>query len=726
MSRWIYLLLCVLAFGVGTGLHAQDEIDFNPSTNDDPIQIELIAEDESIQLNHPFWVAIKMSIDPDWHTYWKNPGETGAPVSINWELPPGFEVLSVEWPFPHRFESNSMIGFGYENEVYFLAKLLPSQAGSTEKTLKATLKWIVCSDSQCVPGEKTVSTQLVEKTQAPVSNAAHQSAFKQARTKLPIKMQNIQAERKDNLLRFTLPSDSLEKNSTLQAYFCPDVDSSIDHHSKTLVTLDPQTSSFTVTLQETDENTSPERLKGVLVMDSEEPLAMAIDAPIQNAAPRDPILGASAETQPIPDFDGGFGAALLLAFIGGMILNLMPCVLPVISLKILSFVKMAGKDRTLIFKHGLFFSIGVILSFWTLAGVLLSLRAYGETVGWGFQLQEPIFVAILAGIILLLSLSLFGVFEVGMAVTAWAGQASQTSRKGLASSLLSGVLATAVATPCTGPFLGSAVGFAVTLSAPMALLIFTALGAGMAFPYFLLSAFPKMLRYLPKPGNWMIAFKQLMGFFMLATVLWLVWVFSAQTSPISVFLLLISFFLMALASWIYGTWCTPVKTSLVRWTGTTFALLVLGIGIYSLVTAASIPSEMAPRDPSSGIIAAGEWEDFSPERVAELRKKGIPVLIDFTAKWCLICQTNHLVLTSNSVEDRLNELGVVRMKADWTKNDPVITEELKKFGRNSVPLYVLYGSDEKMTPEILPQVLTPDSVLDALKKIEKTETANAD
>lgn len=432
-----------------------------------------------------------------------------------------------------------------------------------------------------------------------------------------------------------------------------------------------------------------------------------------------PVTGVTSSLSPVQassSFDE-VGWAILFAFLGGILLNCMPCVLPVISLKIMSFVKMADESRALIFRHGLVFSLGVLLSFWLLASVMLLLRAYGQSVGWGFQLQDPSFVIALAALLFVFALSLFGVFEWGVSVSSWAGQteAEQTKKApGYLSSFLSGVLATAVATPCSGPFLGSAVGLAATLPVSLSLLVFTALALGLCFPYLLFSAFPACARFLPRPGAWMETFKHLMGFSLLATVLWLLWIFSAQTNSLSLILALAGFFCFSVGAWIYGKGASPLNRRLVRVVAYVCTLVFAVIGIELIRFPASTWTE-----PSNGgeIADAWEgWEEFSKERVADLRKSGKPLLIDFTAKWCLICQANHLVLSSQALKERFDDKGVVRMKADWTKNDPEITSELAKYGRNSVPLYVLYGADENKEPEILPQLLTPAIVSHHLDK----------
>lgn len=642
MIRWLRLLITVVVLPLiltTVQLKSNESssfIDFSESEREEPVKIELIQEEQSIQAGRPFWVIVKLKLENGWHTYWKNSGDGAPPCFLTWDLPDNFTAAPADWPQPQRFDHGGITAYGYENEIYLLTQITPPKNFLNHEpvTISGQVRWVVCSDSTCQPGENEFSLTLPISTEEPIANNEATAHFIKARSQPFQKEWNVQDE-----------------------------------------------------------------------------IAMA-----------DPISHPPVTVQPMPsqEFEGGVGLAIVFAFIGGMILNLMPCVLPVISFKVLSFVKMAGQDRSLTFKHGLIFSLGVLVSFWTLAGIMLALQAYGHAVGWGFQLQEPIFVAGLAAVLLLFALSLFGVFEIGTSITSLAGQVQNpAASEGVLNSFLSGVLATAVATPCTGPFLGSAIGFAVTLPAHLSLLIFTSLGLGMAFPYLLLSAFPSLLRFMPKPGKWMVAFKEIMGFLMIATVLWLIWVFGAQTNTFAIFLLLVGFFMLAIGSWIYGKWGTPYQSKRCRVIAYTFALLCGLAAGQAIVTSTSL-KVLALEDSRSkeSNLTADAWEDFSPKRVEALRQQGVPVLIDFTAKWCLICQANHLVLSSSDVENRLKELGAVKMKADWTKNDQVITKELRKFGRSGVPLYVLYGNNPTEAPQILPQVLTSDIVLQHLDKLE--------
>ena len=709
-----------------------------------PVKVELIQEEETIQPGRPFWVALHLTIEEGWHVYWKNPGDAGMPLKIEWNLPSGFEAGPLQWPFPAQFTTADMMGFGYENQVVLLSQITPASnldEGSLHP-IKAQIEWLVCSSTMCLPGAGDANFSARAEQKEPSLRQELAALFQEARTKLPSTEIKVTTKRKKGAVEFEVADlEHVAGNGPIVgASFFPEEADLIDSTIPPKITCGGK-NKCQVSLKGKEVVGAPiQQLKGVLVLHMqqegvEQVKAIDIDSPIENdghslLSMADNIqkkeTGETVGSVPSKqasshEFEGGVGLALLFAFIGGMILNLMPCVLPVISLKILSFVKMSGKSRSLTLKHGAGFCAGVLVSFWILAAAILILRAYGQSVGWGFQLQEPIFVVILATILFVFALSLFGLFEWGLIFASWAGDKQVKSTEGepsLTGSFFSGVLATAVATPCTGPFLGSAVGFALTLPAFQALLIFTSLGLGMCFPYLLLAAYPSCLRFIPKPGAWMETFKQLMGFILLASVVWLMWVFSAQTDTFSLMCLIAGFFCFSVAAWIYGRGDVPSagKVQRILAYATVAVFLVAGYQLIVLPKATWGQTSSS----SSGDKWSG-WETFSPERVAELRAQGTPVLIDFTAKWCLICQANHLVLDSENVGRELAEAGVVKMKADWTKNDPVITKALSEFGRNSVPLYVLYGPDKDKEPEILPQVLTPDVVKDHLQTFDKEE-----
>jgi thiol:disulfide interchange protein/DsbC/DsbD-like thiol-disulfide interchange protein len=727
------------AFTVENAVQEQPPSEQPAAADEDPVQAEILSEDKGVLPGRAFWIALKVDLGKDWHTYWKNPGETGLGTSIDWHLPFGFEVAEVEWPAPKRFVEKSSVAFGYDESFVILAKVIPSKgvAVGQQVQLGATIRWVACNHGNCIPGDTNANATLQIVSATPPRNSQATDLFAQAREKLPNTDWKVAANSNISNIELILDKPEGLSGEYGAAYFMP-LEAEVFNARQSLP-LTPTGQGYKINLGKLAGKGNKEALEGVLLLQpaagsNAKPVAVAIQADIKDHmiadASGDIVSRAIVQEEPpYTDFEGGLGLALVMAFVGGMILNLMPCVLPVISLKVLSIIKMSGKSRMSTLKHGLMFSAGVLVSFWILAGALLMLQAYGHAVGWGFQLQEPIFVAILAAVLLILAMSLFGVFEMGTTMASWAGETESQNNKhatGLFGSFFNGILATAVATPCTGPFLGSAIGFAVTLPAISALTVFTFLGLGMAFPYFLLTAFPSLVKWLPKPGNWMITFKQIMGFLLIATILWLLWVFGAQTDYIGVFLLLCALFVLTIGCWVYGRCCTPFNTKKARRAG---AFLTIGfalVGTYLMVVSASIVPEHNEKALAEALMTGRQdpkaWLPFSPDAVEQFRAEGKPVFIDFTAKWCVICQTNHFILALDDMEQKFADLGIVKFKADWTKPDPAITKELRKFGRNGVPLYLLYAPGAS-TPMILPQVLTPDVVtkyLDQMRAAEKS------
>jgi thiol:disulfide interchange protein DsbD len=399
---------------------------------------------------------------------------------------------------------------------------------------------------------------------------------------------------------------------------------------------------------------------------------------------------------------GGLAGTLLLALAGGLILNLMPCVFPVLGIKVLGFVNQAGSDRGKVVAHGLVFTLGVLLSFWTLAGLLLALRAGGSQLGWGFQLQSPAFVFGMAAFLLVFALNLSGLFEIGLSATAVGGKLQMQS--GYGGSFFTGVLATLVATPCSAPFLAPALGAALTLSATESILVFTAIALGLSAPYLLLSIFPAAVKVLPRPGAWMETFKQLMAFPLYATVGWLLWVLAGQTkdNDYALLFIMLGFVLIAMAAWVYGRFQ--------RGAGRVVAAALVAAGLWF-----GWPKEAAAT-PATASGYAVKWEHWSPEAVAAARAAGRTIYVDFTARWCATCQTNKAaVFSSGDVLATLEKKNVLLLKADWTSRDPAITEELAKWNRSAVPFNLIYAPNQA-EPTVLPELLTPGIVLEALGK----------
>jgi thiol:disulfide interchange protein DsbD len=639
------------------------------------VEAELIAQRRAIVPGEPIVVGARMKMDPNWHVYWRNPGDSGLVTKIKWQLPDGFIAGDIQWPGPHRFELGGLINFGYEGEIVLPVTIQtpPTLEPGTIVTLNADASWLAC-EMACIPGKASLSLRLpVSDGDAPI-DTRWADLFAAAKVHRPrdIDPQRVNATRDGDDFQFTLT----DAGDAQEVYFYP-LDADTFNH------VDPQPitrsgDDLTIRLTRNEYRTEPiERLSGVLELDG---TYFRIDTPLTSPAAAPAMSTATL---------------LLYALLGGMLLNLMPCVFPVLSIKILGFVNQAGEDKGKILRHGLVFAGGVLASFWLLTAVLLALRAGGEQLGWGFQLQQPGFVAALAVLMFLVGLNLAGVFEIGIGLMNVAGRAQSQVQGGYGGSFFSGVLAVIIATPCTAPFMGPAIGAGLALPAAQTAAVFTALGVGMALPYVLLSAFPGWLNALPKPGPWMVTFKQLMSFGMFGAAIWLVWVFGQQAGGVdSVLMLLIGLLVAAIAAWMLGRWHTTAS----RIVAAVLLLMSIALPLWSI-------------DRSSL-----DWESYSEQRIAQLRAGGQPVFVDFTADWCLTCKWNEkTVLSRQSVIDAFAAHDVALVKADWTLYDADITAALERFGRAGVPLYVVYPPEDA-EPIVLPTLITTDMVIDAVRQ----------
>jgi thiol:disulfide interchange protein/DsbC/DsbD-like thiol-disulfide interchange protein len=683
------------------------------------VRAELLLEKPSVAPGEFFDVALRMRMKDGWHTYWKHPGDSGEPTDLTWNLPPGFTAGDIQWPYPQKISLAPLTTYGYEGEVMLLVPFKAASDAKPGTTARVTADayWMVC-EKTCIPEEVTLALEVPigGGPVAPAEPAA--SAFASTRTKLPIPADdwNIAASEQGGqfILRIDPPQGvALDGDVQFFAASGPLIEYSA-----------PQTTSVdggvvTMRLVRSAYLTGrPKRINGILLAANTPrgggPAAFEFDVPFSTpAAAASPGTTATATTAVPPTLL----FALALAFAGGVILNLMPCVFPVVSLKVLAFVQSAGDDPRRVRAHGLTFAAGVLVSCWALAALLLALRAAGEEIGWGFQLQSPAFVAAMAFLLFGLGLSLAGMIEIGTSLTRLGGVGAGSS--GYRSSFMNGVLATVVATPCTAPFMGAALGFAMTQSAGTSMLIFTALGAGMAAPYVALSAWPALLRFLPRPGAWMVRFRQLTAFPLFATVAWLAWVFGHQTGIDGVLRLLLGLTLLALGLWIWGQWVTLSAAERTKWAARTagagFIVAGLALAATSAPTATAAPSSGSASGPAEGIA----WEVYSEERVAGYRAAGRPVFIDFTAAWCLTCKVNERVaFSSDEVHQLVKARNIAMLKADWTSKDPAITRALAGFGRSGVPLYVLYEADPAAQPRLLPEILRPAILLDAFSTVK--------
>jgi len=670
------------------------------------VRTELLADTNAIVPGKPFTVGLLLRMAPGWHTYWKFSGDAGLPTELKWKLPPGWKSGEVQWPIPLKtIDPGDIQTYGYVDEVLLRQEITPPPKieNSTIK-LVADASWLVC-EKICIPGSATLELELPVSASSQPTNT---ELFGRYRRLLPHNwpgpnVATAEWGRVGSDLRLKVTGATLANYPAVDFFPLPDEGTVVGH--PTVESRNKNEIVLRIPIESSGKNLSS--IAGVVVF-SQKP----------NGEDRAgwQITTASIASTARPAPGRGVLTFLLFGFIGGMILNLMPCVLPVISLKIFGFIQQAGQSRQKILRSGIAFTLGIFVWFIALAVLLIALKVAGRDVTWGgFQFTNPYFVLVLSVIVLVFALNLFGVFEISLPQRFSRGLLSTSERKDDLGSFFQGVFATVLATPCTAPFLGTALGFAFSQSPAIILAMFIAIAAGMSAPYLLLSAQPAWLRFLPRPGAWMLHVKQFMGFLLLATLLFLLYVLGAQRSLegaiwASCFLLVIS-----VACWMKGAFVVPTASAAKRGVVLVLMLLlVIGSGIYFV----------GDKFHSSNVASAdsrlrGDWQPFTPERLQAELEQGHTVFVDFTAAWCLTCKFNEAnVLESQDVREAFQRRGIVKMKADWTNGDPVITKLLQQFGRPGVPLYVLYpGKNEE--PIVFPELLTKSMVLDKLETVSR-------
>jgi thiol:disulfide interchange protein/DsbC/DsbD-like thiol-disulfide interchange protein len=707
----------------------------------DAVEVELVADRAAAVPGGRLELGLRIRHDPHWHTYWRNPGDSGLPTQLDPDGPPGSRFGPIRWPAPQRLWVGPLANYGYEGEIVLpFAVDVPSDLAGPRARFEAGAQWLVCKDV-CIPGEARVAIEL------PVASGAAEPArspasplFEAATRRIPDASTPLAAaaHREGATLSLAFPSPP-GTPGVARAEFFP-------YDEGVIAAPAPQSLSRTaqgwrLDLVLADGASVPARVAGLLLVDDRpvelhaalaggsapagEPVSVAA-RPAGTSRPGGGLLGGIAATgapgaaspggvgSVAPAADASLALALLFGALGGVILNLMPCVFPVIGLKVLGFAGAAAEGRGAVraMRVGAgAFAAGVLVSFWLLAGLMLALRAAGESVGWGFQLQSPAFVAAMALLFVAVGLNFSGVFEFGLAMTRLGGLGGASPSGAFGA----GVLAVLVATPCTAPFMGSALGF--TLSSPPAwtLAVFTAIGLGMALPYLLLGLFPAWVRHLPKPGRWMQTLRQALAFPMYATAAWLAWVLVQQAGADAMLRLLLAAVLLGAAAWAWGVWANGVP----RRPGRAVVVAVasaLGIGALLAPVLDAVPGGGASAPRATGAASGGlQWEAWSEGRIEQALAESRPVFVDFTAAWCVSCQANKkLVLERDAVVEAMRARGVVALRADWTQRDPAITSALARHGRNGVPLYLVYRSGAR-EPAVLPELLTVGIVLDALR-----------
>lgn len=677
------------------------------------VKAQLVSEVSAISPGQSFWVALEFDIRDGWHTYWRNPGDSGQATTLKWVLPAGFTTSDILWTTPHRFDLPPLVNYGYAKHAVHLVNVTAPQdlkAGAAV-VLSAKAGWLVCSDV-CIPEDADLQVSLPVNSQLGPVDPAAAALFMEARNQLPSPQPAATTARiQDGQLVIELGKEwgaTLAQIKSL-AFFPYEV-GGIEYAAPQ--TLSRGKDSIALTMKTGDSPPKGGMVHGVLLA-TEQSGSDTVSVPMEISASfvaaggiQKSATGAKAANEPATSVP----VLMALALLGGLILNLMPCVFPVLSIKAIGLVEQAKKHPAAVRTKGLVFAAGVISSMLCLAAALLVLRAGGEQIGWGFQLQSPLFVTLLVYLLLAVGLNLSGVFEVGGGL-AGVGD-GLTQGDGYRASFFTGVLTTLVATPCTAPFMAFAVGAALTQPPVLALCIFAALGLGLALPYLLLSFAPWMRRILPRPGAWMDTLKQVFAFPIYASAAWLLWVLAQQTSAFGLGAALAGTILIALAAWAYQK--SKSSSSVGRAAALATATVAVLLAIVLPVRVADVAAA-APAGSAGGARAADEWQRYDAAEVAKLNAAGRPLLVNFTASWCLTCLVNERnAFADAAVKEVFRNKGVTLMKGDWTNRDPAITHALAEFGRAGVPLYVVYNAKPgSLEPLILPQLLTASVVQSA-------------
>lgn len=652
-------------------------------------------------------VGLQQQIAPGWHTYWSNPGDSGLATRLDWTLPAGASAGPIQWPTPTVFKAGSVVNYGYADQTTLLTEIqVPAQAPvGRSLPIQVAASWLVCHEV-CIPQKATLGLSLP--VVAPYTVLPEPDRrITQAQQALPRPLAwPVRAEHRAQGVALQLPAQGALAETASRLYFFPAAPGAVAHEAPQELTR--ETDHVTLSLKAGEAPLSiSQPLEGVLVVTQGE----GAQARRAGYVIRTPLVPAGGGSREGPGDAGGVGlaSALMLALLGGLVLNLMPCVFPVLSIKALALLQHSEASPARARRHGLAYTAGVLLSFTALGVLLILVQAAGHQAGWGFQFHSPFFVLTVAYLMFAVGLSLSGVFSIGQSISgvgdAWA------QRSGYAGSFFTGVLATIVATPCTAPFMGGAIGFALTQPAPALLAVFLSLGLGLSLPYLILSVWPRLQRGLPRPGLWMERLKQALAFPMYAASAWLVWVLAQQAGVDAVAVALGGLIALAVAAWVYDSSRRAAPWGQRLGAGLAFAAVVAalaggqtGLG---LVEASAAPVSRA----TAPLVQA-----FSQSRLDALRAEGKPVFLNLTAAWCITCLVNERVaLSQPEVQRAFQAHGLTYLKGDWTRQDPEITAVLQRFGRSGVPLYVYYPPGANSRPVVLPQILTPGLVVASLQ-----------
>ncbi len=698
IAAFSILLAASLSAGGQTGAIAPQPQDAKAAFDAQHLRVELLVPAARLYTGaEGNQAGLYFKLQPGWHVYWQNAGDAGLPPVIDWTLPKGVTAGPLQFPAPTRLPVGPLMDYGYENQVLFPFRLDAAPAVKTgPATLRAHVNWLVCS-SVCIPGKADLDlTRTIASGPAP--SAAEPPLFQQFLGRLPQPFPaGDKAVFEATSTGFRLAVDTGQRET--EAQFFPSDQTVIDNPAPQKAT--PTAHGLVLTLKKDASLAGkPAHLNGVIELSGSRAYHIAatpgvVAAPVEQASTGLSLLS--------------LARIAALAFLGGLLLNLMPCVFPVLFLKGLALVQSGAEERHRLRAHGVVYAAGILVSFWALVGILLGLRAAGASIGWGFQFQSPIFLLLMAGLLFFLGLSLAGQFEIGLTLTSAGG--SLAAKQGYTGSFFTGVLAVIVATPCAAPFMGPAIGYALAAPAAATFAVFTALAIGLAAPYVALTLQPAWTRLLPRPGRWMEIVRQVVSIPIFVTVIWLAWVLTRGYGADLLAALLSIFLLLSVAGWFLGHW--PAR----RWaTGVATLIVVCAVALGFVAPAEQAPVPLASTTAS---VVKNQWQSWSPTAVSQYQSQGRPVFVDFTASWCLSCQVNERVaLDRPEVQQAFASDNVALLRADWTRHDQAITEALAALGRDSVPVYLLYAPGQS-SPQVLPAVLTPGIVVNALGKLPR-------
>jgi thiol:disulfide interchange protein/DsbC/DsbD-like thiol-disulfide interchange protein len=702
-----------------------------PATKDRPVEVELVTATRAVVPGETTWVAVRLKPNRGWHTYWRYAGDVGSSPSVAWNLPSGWKAGSFSWPTPHRISSPPLASYGYTRELFLAAPIeVPRSArvGSTAR-IAGRVTWVVC-EVECIAGDVDLSISRPVAANAAVDSNV-MNAIVAERQRIPLAPGGWTARASidaSDIILFARPPSGEEPSQTVPIDFFVDSAGVIDHAAPvrarwvdSLVELRMQRSEYA--------NGAPGRVSGVVVFGNADSIGAGNNRAVEIVAPMESSMGAARSALGADAVESGpMSVALLTAalfgLLGGTLLNLMPCVLPVLSIKLFGVAEMASRPGRAAQRHALLFGAGVLSSMWALVGMLLAIRAAGSEIGWGYQLQSPVVVSLLALVMVAAALNMAGLFTIGPIGGSLIAVADRQS--GPVQTVMSGALVVLLATPCSAPFISSAAGYALTHGAVSSFTVFTAIALGLAWPVVLIAFAPSLRRLVPKPGPWMLTLRQFLVFPLLATAAWLAWVVGRQAGVDVMGALLAAMTIMSVALWLYGR-TAHSSLAAARYSGIGVASVSLAFAVSIAVVSAlnASPVEKATTSAAGRTTESGlAWQPFTDSTLRAARQSGAVVMLDVTADWCLTCKVNERVaFGSDRVRSALDSGRVQLLRADWTSRSPEITRLITGFGRSGVPVVVLFPPGERSEALVLPTLLTPGIVIRALQSMPRAVVA---